>query len=68
MRKIGGEISIPESFEGQDSLGAVWVSREDISQDNASPLVWKAFEWIETNHLGLQFVHYETWEIKGPKQ
>ncbi|MBC5636747.1 NUDIX hydrolase [Ornithinibacillus sp. BX22] len=68
VRKISGEISIPESFEGQDSLGAVWVGREEISQDNASPLVWKAFEWLETNHLGLQSVHYETWEVKGPKQ
>ncbi|MCA0147210.1 NUDIX domain-containing protein [Rossellomorea vietnamensis] len=63
VRKIGGEISIPEQFEGQDSLGAVWVSEHEVSRENASPLVIKAFEWLETNELGLNAEVYEEWEV-----
>ncbi|GAA5416970.1 hypothetical protein Pryu01_02009 [Paraliobacillus ryukyuensis] len=64
VNKIGGEISVPEQFEGQDSLGAVWVTKQDVSQDNASPLVLKAFEWIESKKLGIDAVCYKQWEVK----
>jgi len=64
VRKIGGEISVPEEFEGQDSLGAEWVNRQDISEDNASPLVLKAMEWLETNDLGLKVNKYNDWIVK----
>ncbi|MFS0674859.1 NUDIX hydrolase [Ornithinibacillus sp. 179-J 7C1 HS] len=64
VRKVGGEITVPEIFEGQDSLGAVWVDREEITRGNASPLVWKAFEWLETKSLGLDAVRYTDWEVK----
>src|SRR5690625_4186016 len=32
VRKIGGEVKLPQQFEGQDSLGAVWVTRKDVSR------------------------------------
>ncbi|MBP1914235.1 ADP-ribose pyrophosphatase YjhB (NUDIX family) [Lederbergia galactosidilyticus] len=64
VNKIGGEISEPEQFDGQDSLGAVWVSKREISQENASPLVLKAFQWLRTGEFGIQTYHYRNWEIK----
>ena len=63
VRKVGGEIGIPEQFEGQDSLGAVWVSEHEVSRENASLLVMKAFEWLKTNDLGLNAEVYEKWEV-----
>lgn len=64
VRKVGGEITVPEQFEGQDSLGAEWVALEDISINNASPLVLKAAEWIRTESLGLEVTWFEEWEVK----
>ncbi|MCF2650014.1 MULTISPECIES: NUDIX hydrolase [Niallia] len=63
-RKIGGEIIVPEQFEGQDSLGAEWVSIENITIHNASPLVLKAVEWIQTGSLGLEVTWFPEWEVK----
>lgn len=65
VEKIGGQISEPEQFEGQDSDGALWVSENEVSVENASPLVLKAFEWIKTKKLGLNRVNYQEWQIKG---
>lgn len=53
-----------EQFEAQDSLGAVWVSEEEVSHENASPLVMKAFEWIRTRDLGLEGNYYSNWKEK----
>ncbi|WP_312096402.1 NUDIX hydrolase [Niallia sp.] len=64
VRKVGGEITMPEQFEGQDSLGAEWVSIEGISINNASPLVLKAVEWIKKGSLGLEVNWFEEWEVK----
>ncbi|MCA1063693.1 NUDIX hydrolase [Rossellomorea sp. AcN35-11] len=63
VRFIAGEISVPEPFEAQDSLGAVWVTEEEVSIDNASPLVLKAFQWIRTKTLGVEAESYEHWTI-----
>lgn len=63
VRKIGGHIKAPEQFEGQDSLGAVWVSENDISIDNASPIVMKAFDWLKGKDLGIEAEIYENWEV-----
>ncbi len=59
VKKIGGELSAPEQFDGQDSLEAIRVSEKDISLDNASPLVIKAFEWLRTGNLGIEAKIYE---------
>ena len=39
VEKSAGKIIVPKQFEGQDSLGARWVSIESITEDNSSPLV-----------------------------
>ncbi|WP_280771600.1 NUDIX hydrolase [Salipaludibacillus daqingensis] len=63
VKKTGGELCIPDSFEGQDSLGATWVSEKYVSLDNASPLVLKAFEWLRTKNLGVDAVNYDDWNV-----
>ncbi|QGH34157.1 NUDIX domain-containing protein [Gracilibacillus salitolerans] len=63
VKKIGGELSAPEQFDGQDSLEAIRVSEKDISLDNASPLVIKAFEWLRTGNLGIEAKTYEEWKV-----
>ncbi|MFC5464155.1 NUDIX hydrolase [Lederbergia graminis] len=63
VKIVGGEIIVPEQFEGQDSLGAVWVSESDVHINNASPLVLKAFEWIRTKNLDIDAVSYDEWEV-----
>lgn len=63
VKKIGGELSVPEQFNGQDSLGATWVSEKDVSLHNASPLVLKAFEWLRTQNLGIDAVTYDEWKV-----
>ncbi|QFF99648.1 NUDIX domain-containing protein [Psychrobacillus glaciei] len=63
VKQISGGLIVPEQFEGQDSLGAVWVSEKEISSGKASPLVLKAFEWIKTNGLGLEGNYYSKWKV-----
>ncbi|PKR82626.1 NUDIX hydrolase [Heyndrickxia camelliae] len=63
VKCIGGTIKLPEQFKGQDSLGAVWVSEKDVSLDNASPLVLKAFEWLKTKNLGINADIYKEWKV-----
>lgn len=64
VKQIGGSLIEPEQFDGQDSLGAIWISEEEVSVENASPLVLKAFEWLKTNDLGLDAVYYNDWKVK----
>jgi ADP-ribose pyrophosphatase YjhB (NUDIX family) len=40
-----------ESFEGQDSNGAVWLALDEVTSDNSSPLVLQAVEWIRTGTI-----------------
>lgn len=63
VKQIGGDLIDPVQFEGQDSLGAVWVSEEEVSAENASPLVLKAFEWLKTSELGLDADFYSVWKV-----
>lgn len=37
-----------ESFEGQDSNGAIWLDFDEVTPKNSSPLVLQAVEWIRT--------------------
>lgn len=64
VKQIGGGLVVPEQFEGQDSLGAEWISEEEVSTENASPLVLKAFEWLRANYLGLDVNSYDDWKVK----
>ncbi|MGE7925785.1 NUDIX domain-containing protein [Viridibacillus arvi] len=63
VRKIGGKIKLPEQFEGQDSLGSMWVSEKDVSLDNASPLVLKAFDWLKLKDLGIDADIFKDWKV-----
>lgn len=65
VKQVGGSLTEPKQFVGQDSLGALWVSQADVSENNASPLVLKAFEWMKSRNLGLDVEKYEQWEVKG---
>lgn len=35
-----------ESFDEQDSNGALWLALDEVTQENASPLVLQAIDWI----------------------
>lgn len=60
---VGGTLLQPEPFPGQDSLGALWVSKDSLSIENASPLVMKAINWLDTKELGIGVDRYEKWEV-----
>jgi ADP-ribose pyrophosphatase YjhB (NUDIX family) len=59
VKRVGGKLTKPKQFDGQDSLGAIWVSEEDITKDNSSPLVLKAFEWINSSNIGIDVTTFE---------
>jgi ADP-ribose pyrophosphatase YjhB (NUDIX family) len=65
VKKIGGELAEPEQFDGQDSSGALWVSAEEVSLENASPLVMKAVDWLQSGKLDWDSQYFKTWDIKG---
>lgn len=64
VEHVGGSISEPLHFEGQDSLGAVWVTEEETSVENSSPLVLKAFDWLRTKEVSVEATYYEEWKVK----
>ncbi|MDQ7237412.1 DNA mismatch repair protein MutT, partial [Bacillus pacificus] len=65
VERCEGEFVVTEQFEEQDSLGARWVPIESITEDNSSPLVCSAVEWLKTNELPLEVKKYETWTVKN---
>ncbi|TDL82459.1 NUDIX domain-containing protein [Peribacillus frigoritolerans] len=64
VEKVGGNLKNPQQFEGQDSLNAMWVSKDEASMNDASPLILKAFRWMEEEVLSPDVEVYEEWEIK----
>ncbi|MBO8155828.1 MAG: NUDIX hydrolase [Bacillaceae bacterium] len=64
VKITGGQFHEPERFDGQDSLGSLWINDGDVTGETASPLVLKAFEWTKIGILGMETVTYDTWEIK----
>ncbi len=64
VNKVGGQLITPRQFDGQDSLGALWVSENEVTIHNASPLVLKAVEWLKNGELGLDVECYQRWEVK----
>ncbi|TDL82430.1 NUDIX hydrolase [Peribacillus frigoritolerans] len=61
---IRGDIKIPHQFEGQDSLGALWLSEEEANINNASPLLLKAFRWLKGSVFDPDVEIYDDWEIR----
>lgn len=64
VEQTGGSITKPLLFEGQDSLGAVWIAEEEATKENSSPLVLKAFEWLRTKKFSIEATYYEQWQVK----
>ena len=64
VEKCESEFIAPEQFEGQDSLGARWIPIESVTEENSSPLVCSAVEWLKTNEFSLEVKLYESWLIK----
>jgi len=64
VRIIGGNIVTPLQFEGQDSLGALWISSEEASTETSSPLVLKAIDYLRTNEFDFPTKVYNEWIIK----
>ncbi|WP_235188856.1 NUDIX hydrolase [Exiguobacterium artemiae] len=58
-----GKPSVPKMFDGQDSTGSSWVSRADVDMSNASPLVLKAFDYLE-NPKTETMMRIENWIVK----
>ncbi|SFE96314.1 ADP-ribose pyrophosphatase YjhB, NUDIX family [Paenibacillus catalpae] len=46
--KIGGSVV---QFEGQDSNGYDWISIDDVTPINSSPLVQQAADWFRTKTI-----------------
>ncbi|UOY92352.1 NUDIX hydrolase [Ectobacillus sp. JY-23] len=63
VKKVGGQLTIPNQFEGQDSLGALWVTEHEVSMENASPLVLQAFEWVKKGELHADVELFEDWKV-----
>ncbi|WP_091170730.1 NUDIX hydrolase [Paenibacillus sp. 1_12] len=62
VQYLAGQLATnPEKFEGQDSLGALWVPMNDITPDNSSPLVVQAIEWLNTEQLLLEAQRLDDW-------
>ncbi|PFX48841.1 DNA mismatch repair protein MutT [Bacillus wiedmannii] len=64
VQKVGGCLITPTQFEGQDSLGALWISPDKLTIENASPLVLKAVEWLQTNTFDFNVQRYSEWDCK----
>lgn len=59
----GSVLNNTEQFEGQDSLGAVWLPIAKISESNSSPLVLKAKEYIIQEEFIQESWRFDTWEV-----
>ncbi|EOG8708032.1 MULTISPECIES: NUDIX hydrolase [Bacillus cereus group] len=64
VERCGGEFEVPEQIEGQDSIGARWIPLESITEDNSSPLVCSAVEWLTESKFRLEVKVYKSWVIK----
>ncbi|WP_018758083.1 NUDIX hydrolase [Paenibacillus terrigena] len=50
--------SIEESPNIGDSLGAAWVSINDLNEHNSSPLVIEAMQWIQYKQFNIETKEY----------
>ncbi|MED1138109.1 NUDIX domain-containing protein [Bacillus paranthracis] len=64
VERCEGEFKVPEQIEGQDSIGARWIPLESITEDNSSPLVCSAVEWLTESKFRLEVKVYKSWVIK----
>ena len=53
------KVSSVEAFEEQDSNGALWLPLANVTQDNSSPLVLQALDWIRSRTLPVSSVRFD---------
>jgi len=58
-----GLTSAPDDFEGQDSLGTLWVPLRECNVHNASPLVLEAIQWLKTGNLAVESKRLDDWVV-----
>ncbi|WP_430612681.1 NUDIX hydrolase [Enterococcus sp. DIV0876] len=63
-RTQGKMADIAQQFDGQDSLGACFVSFDHLNEENASPLVLKAKEFHEEQVFKATSQRFSQWEVK----
>ena len=60
----GSLATVVPQFVGQDALGAVAMSLDQLTLDNASPLVLKAIEYLKNQrHFDPCDQYFETWSV-----
>jgi hypothetical protein len=65
LERICAYFFTPDGInEVRNTLGALWVSEHEVTIENASPLVLKAFEWLKNGELSLDVECYEQWIVK----
>lgn len=57
-------LSSPKMFEGQDSLGALWVPVSELYSENSSPLVLQAIDWLRSGELPINIQRLDDWVVK----
>ncbi|GIQ71411.1 NUDIX domain-containing protein [Xylanibacillus composti] len=60
---VDGDVTRSPNID--DSLGAEWVDIGLLNQDNSSPLVLEALNWMNTNIISSEVTIYKSWEIKN---
>ncbi|MBM7579401.1 NUDIX hydrolase [Jeotgalibacillus terrae] len=63
VERVEGALAAPIQFDGQDALGTSWISEEEVAQDQASPLVIEAFNWIKNKQCSAEPVVYKEWRV-----
>lgn len=65
VTKTDGSLAAEvDQFEGQDALGAVRVSLDQLNLENSSPLVLKAKEYLlKRNSFSLADQTFKKWSI-----
>jgi len=61
------EATCDLSIMSDDTAGSKWMKLEELTIENASPLVIAAKEYIKTNNFELISLTFEDWEVKSEK-
>ena len=57
------EGDVERSPRIDDSKGAAWMDISLLKEDNSSPLVMEALNWIRTGKIGTETVYYDEWVV-----
>ncbi|WNQ10733.1 NUDIX hydrolase [Paenibacillus aurantius] len=69
MDYVSGEPSFCTEMHDNDSAGPEWVDPNGVTQENSSPLVWQALEWLkDRNHNHLEVARLDDWMVMEAKE